>query len=223
MPPAPASTVVLVRDCRQGIEVYLLRRVTSMAFAPSMHVFPGGRVDDRDYDVAVSFAGPHDENVRLAARAGADEPLLRALYVCAIRETEEESGVVLALAADDGGLLIDAAAMPIIDHWITPEIEPRRYDTRFFAAVLPVEQGARLTTTEADRADWVLASTAVELFEAGQMAMMPPTITVLRYVSGFDRCEEMLADGAGRPVVPILPILTRNEDGSIDWRLGDRA
>ncbi len=223
MQPAPASTVVLVRDGRLGIEAYLLRRVTSMAFAPSMHVFPGGRVDPRDFDVRVRFLGADDEHVRLAARAGADESLLRALYACAIRETEEESGVVLVETDDAGGLVIDASALPIVDHWITPETEPRRYDTRFFAAVVPAEQGAWLATTEADRAEWIPAVTAVERFEAGQMAMLPPTITVLRYLSEFNSCDEMLVHAADRPVVPLMPTITINDDGTFEWRLEDPA
>lgn len=190
-----------------------------MAFAPSMHVFPGGRVDARDFDVAVSFAGPASESARLARRANADESLLRALYACAVRETEEESGVRLAAVDSDGALLIDAAQVPIVDHWITPEIEPRRYDVRFFAALAPAGQDARLTTTEADHGGWVAAVTAVERFAKGDLAMLPPTITMLRYLSEFDDCGSMLAHAASRPVVPLLPIISIHEDGTFDWRL----
>ena len=60
VPPAarPAATVVLLRDSPHGVEAYLLRRVTTMAFAAGMHVFPGGTVDPRDADTALQWAGP---------------------------------------------------------------------------------------------------------------------------------------------------------------------
>ena len=74
-PVAPAASVILLRDGQAGLETYLLHRHARMAFAPSMVVFPGGRVD------------PADES-------GGRDPILR----CALRETAEETGVVLAEA-----------------------------------------------------------------------------------------------------------------------------
>jgi 8-oxo-dGTP pyrophosphatase MutT (NUDIX family) len=104
----PAASVILLRDGEAGLETYLLHRHARMAFAPSMVVFPGGRVDEVD------------------ASDGGD-PIRR----CALRETSEETGVVLT----ETGLLPWA-------HWITPEIEPRRFDTTFFVAAMPDDQEA---------------------------------------------------------------------------------
>ncbi len=196
-----------------------MRRATTMAFAPRMHVFPGGRVDSRDYEIDVTFVGPDSEARRLARRASAHESDMRALYACAVRETQEETGVVLALAGVDGGIVIDAAVMPIADHWVTPEFESHRYDVRFFAALLPAGQDAQLTTTEADHADWIPAAAAVEKFDAGGMAMLPPTITMLRYLAGFGDCAGMLADAGARNVVPLLPVRTNHDDGTTTWAL----
>ncbi len=84
------------------LEVYLLRRQTSMAFAGGMSVFPGGGVDPRDFDIETAdhWAGPAPEV--WAERLGTDEPLARALVCAAVRETFEESGVLLAgPSADD--------------------------------------------------------------------------------------------------------------------------
>jgi 8-oxo-dGTP pyrophosphatase MutT (NUDIX family) len=105
---APAATVILLRDGPSGLATYLLHRHARMAFAPSMVVFPGGRVD------AVDDSGEAD-------------PIRR----CALRETSEETGVVLT----------DTDLRPWA-HWITPEIEPRRYDTTFFVAAMPDDQEA---------------------------------------------------------------------------------
>ena len=98
----PAASVVLLRDSEIGLETYLLHRHARMPFAPSTVVFPGGRVDPADHD-------------------GLD-PIRR----CAIRETAEETDVVLA----------EVDLHPWA-HWTTPEIEPRRYDTWFFVAAMP--------------------------------------------------------------------------------------
>jgi 8-oxo-dGTP pyrophosphatase MutT (NUDIX family) len=106
--PRDAATVVLLRPGARGPEVYLLRRQTSMAFAGGMCVFPGGGVDPRDYateggaDELVErglWAGPSPSE--WAARLGVDEPKARALVCAAVRETFEESGVLLAGAGPD--------------------------------------------------------------------------------------------------------------------------
>lgn len=104
--PRNAASVVLVRDPRtapevsQGaLEVYFLRRVAGMAFAGGMAVFPGGGVDQRDFPEGdsgddIGWAGPSQQE--WAARLGTDTDLARALVCAAVRETFEESGVLLA-------------------------------------------------------------------------------------------------------------------------------
>ncbi len=92
--PRNAATVALLRAGSGGPEVYLLRRHGGMAFARGMHVFPGGGVDPRDDDAAVGWAGPAPED--WAERLRVDVALARALVCAAVRETFEESGVLLA-------------------------------------------------------------------------------------------------------------------------------
>jgi 8-oxo-dGTP pyrophosphatase MutT (NUDIX family) len=92
--PRDAATVVLVRSGDEGLELYLLRRHVSMEFAGGMCVFPGGGVDPRDFDHTVAWAGPSP--AEWAARLGVDEAKARALVCAAVRETFEESGVLLA-------------------------------------------------------------------------------------------------------------------------------
>jgi 8-oxo-dGTP pyrophosphatase MutT (NUDIX family) len=92
--PRDAATVVLLRPGSRGPELYLLRRQISMAFAGGKCVFPGGGVDLRDFDAAVAWAGPSP--AEWAERLGTDEGKARALVCAAVRETFEESGVLLA-------------------------------------------------------------------------------------------------------------------------------
>lgn len=100
--PRDAATVVLMRDAAgdaadgSGPEVYLLRRQVSMDFAGGMCVFPGGGVDPRDFDsqIADAWAGP--SAAEWARRLGVGEDEAVALVCAGVRETFEESGVLLA-------------------------------------------------------------------------------------------------------------------------------
>ena len=98
--PRDAATVILMRPGSAGQpEVYLLRRQRSMAFAGGMAVFPGGGVDHRDDDATVAWAGP--SAAEWAASLGTSEDHARALVCAAVRETFEESGVLLAGTSAD--------------------------------------------------------------------------------------------------------------------------
>ena len=97
--PRDAATVVLMRPSEEGPSVYLLRRQTSMAFAAGMCVFPGGVVDPRDFDASVGWAGPSP--AEWAGRLRTDEATALALVCAAVRETFEESGVLLAATRPD--------------------------------------------------------------------------------------------------------------------------
>ncbi|CAN5460518.1 hypothetical protein BH09ACT12_BH09ACT12_10510 [soil metagenome] len=95
--PRQAATVILLAEAdspADGPEVYYLRRQVSMDFAAGMAVFPGGGVDKRDFDAEIAWAGPSP--AQWAERLGCEEHLARALVCAAVRETFEESGVLLA-------------------------------------------------------------------------------------------------------------------------------
>lgn len=99
--PRDAATVILLRPSASGPEVYLLRRQRSMAFAAGMAVYPGGGVDPRDSELPdTAWAGPSPAS--WAARLGCTEAETRALLCAAVRETFEESGVLLAGSAESG-------------------------------------------------------------------------------------------------------------------------
>ena len=167
--PRDAATVILIREDASGIEAFLLRRTAELEFAPGAYVFPGGSVDARDADPGVEWAGPGPAD--FAALLDVSPDRARALVCAAVRETFEESGVLLAgpspdelagdstvLAADRHALLTGSASLAEVlgrrglilrtdlltpwARWITPEVSPRRFDTWFFAAALPPGQTA---------------------------------------------------------------------------------
>jgi 8-oxo-dGTP pyrophosphatase MutT (NUDIX family) len=114
--PRDAATVMLLRPAGGpdapaggGVEVLMLRRVAAMKFAPGAYVFPGGSVDPADFGSAVGWHGP--DPAEFGARLGASPEMARALVCAAVRETFEESGVLLA-GAPGGGPLANPAGPP---------------------------------------------------------------------------------------------------------------
>ena len=237
-PPVPrdAATVILLRDGVGGLEVFLQRRVAAMAFAAGMTVFPGGGVGNLDADASVSWAGP--PAAEWAEWFGGTESLARALVCAAVRETFEESGVLLAGTADavvsdaarytharqtlvsgelslaaflaESGLTLRADLLRPWARWITPIQEKRRYDTRFFVAVLPDGQHADGATTEAESSGWHRPQDALADAEAGRCRLLPPTKHTVRELAGFSTAAEAFA--VQRKITPILPRLVRDGD-----------
>ena len=241
-PPRDAATVALVRDDPGGMQVYLLRRVRGMAFAGGMHVFPGGSVDPADATGEIGWAGPSPAT--WAADFGTTEPLARALVCAAVRETFEESGVLLAGSSGDDlladvstdeweakrvaletrqhslsellarpGLVLRSDLLRPLAHWITPEVEPKRFDTRFFLARLPEGQVTRSAGTEADQRLWVRPADAIEQ----ELTMLPPTRAVLAELSAYDDVDAALA--AKRSITPVLPKLLVGDDDRLVFLL----
>lgn len=236
VPPRAAATVALLRDHPEaGLQVFMLRRAASMVFAPGAYVFPGGSVDPRDGDHSTAWAGPSPREWGAAFDAG--ETLARELVCAAVRETFEESLVLLAGPAEDSvvgdtrGAEWEAARQALLDrslslagflerhglvlrsdllrpwsHWITPLVEVRRYDTRFFVAAVPPGQDARDVSSEADRVAWVRPRDAAEAGRRGEMVMLPPTVVTLTELGAYDTVAEVLA--ARRVIRPLLPEAT---------------
>ena len=230
--PRDSATVMLLRpapgDC--GLEVYMLRRKQSMPFAPGAYVFPGGSVDTRDADADVAWSGP--DVTEWARWLGSTPALASGLLCAAVRETFEESGVLLAGASPDDGTVppaedLEPDRLALLDRslslagllarrglvlrsdllkpwarWVTPELESRRYDTRFFAAVLPERQRTREIRDEADEFAWLRPPDVLAAAGRGEVALMPPTAVTLAELAA---CPDVTAALAPRQVSPVLP------------------
>jgi 8-oxo-dGTP pyrophosphatase MutT (NUDIX family) len=230
--PRDAATVMLLRQRVTGLEVYMLRRKRTMAFAPGAYVFPGGSVDPRDADEQVAWAGPD------AAEWGrvfdAPPSLAMALVCAAVRETFEESGVLLAGVSADSvvadttsdeweadrqalldrsvslaellarrGLVLRADLLRPWSRWITPVIEPRRFDTRFFAAALPAGQRTRDVGGEASEVAWLPPGDALAAGKRGEIRLFPPTAVTLSELADCRDLDTVLT--GPRQVAPIIP------------------
>ncbi|MEO9223560.1 MAG: hypothetical protein ABI276_01060 [Acidimicrobiales bacterium] len=117
----------------------------------------------------------------------------------------------------DEGLLVDCRAMHYVAHWITPAGEPRRYDTRFFLAAAPDGQHAVHDGHEAVATRWVSAEQALEGNAAGQLAMLPPTVALLRWLAPYPTVAAALAAAAAIGEVPTIEprIVGRAKDARI--------
>lgn len=246
-PPVPAhdaATVMLLREGGRGVEVYLLRRVVSMAFAAGMYVFPGGRVDARDGDTEIGWIGP--PRTEWAAALGVPPDTAAALVCAACRETFEESGVLLAgesahdVVADTTGDDWEADRAALVDRslafaallyrrglvlrtdllrawsrWVTPRLEPRRFDTRFFVAALPEGQRTRDVGGEADRVAWLRPADALDGKKRGEIRLMVPTESTLMELADYGSVADVLAAAEQRTIAPVQPELEFTDDGAV--------
>lgn len=240
--PRQAATVLLLRDGLPGLEVYLLRRTKGMPFAGGMTAYPGGGVDERDGDTEIGWAGPSpaewasafgcDERVaRELVCAAVRETFEEAGVLLA---GTDGGSVVPDVSGDDWeeqrqallsrelsltellagrGLVLRSDLLRPFAHWITPPVEPRRYDTKFFVAALPVGQEARHVSGEADEANWLTPSVALAEMSAGVRPMMPPTIHTLGQLDRFSDVAGALAGSPPDPMEPISPTFEEAADG----------
>ena len=237
--------MLLLRDGVVGMEVYLLRRTRGMPFAGGMSAYLGGGVDDRDGDTDLAWVGPPPADWAAAFCCG--ERLARQLVCAAVRETFEESGVLLAGPPDGSGVVPDVSGedweaqrcallahelslaellagrglalradlLRPFAHWITPPPERRRYDTKFFAALIPTGQAARDVSGEADEAGWTTPGAALQENAAGTRPMLPPTLHTLGQLAPFPDAAAALAGSPPAPLEPIMPTFADDPGGRV--------
>ena len=237
--PVDASTVLLIRNSDNGIEVFMVVRHRNADFAGGALVFPGGKVD------------PGDDDPDLEGRRGMKGSLpqrLMALRVAAIRETFEEASVLLArergnadlLGPDRQAMIVekyrdtlyegDVSMTEIVDaedlelacdqlipfaHWITPERVPKRFDTHFFLIPAPHKVDAQHDGTESVGSVWITAKAAIADAQAGQRSVMFPTRMNLNVLGQSATVTEALAAASAREVVTVMPKAEKVEGGRI--------
>jgi 8-oxo-dGTP pyrophosphatase MutT (NUDIX family) len=147
--PRPAATLIILDHSGERSKVLMGRRHHGHKFMPGKFVFPGGRVDPADRQIAVTHALHPEVEAKLNKRRVKTSPALaRALALAAVRETFEETGLVLGAKSDKAaramppgawadyaahGLTPNLTAFHFITRAITPPGRSRRFDTTFFA------------------------------------------------------------------------------------------
>lgn len=245
VPARPASTVILLRPA-DPFEVFLVRRSDSIAFMGGAHVFPGGRVDDADRldDIDALSVG----SAAAAARMP-DVPREVAIahHVAAVRELFEEAGVLLARPLDARSLPpleqhrrdLLTGAVPFADivrrerlqlafdelayfaHWVTPEIETRRFDTRFFIARAPDGQTPVHDARETSHSEWLPPLDAIDQCRREMISLPPPTWTTLSMLARFRSVDEALGWARHKPIPRVQPRFERRGEQTLLFYPGD--
>ncbi len=222
--PRPAATVVVLRPGPRGPEVLLLQRSQRSGFFPHAWVFPGGRVDPAD---------------ALAPTEGAIDglpPEAVSFAVAAVRECFEEAGVWLghgrppddlrdrlnarrATLAEAPDLVADLERLEQWAWWITPAVEPKRYDTRFFVTAVSLDEVAHAAHDSRETVDcrWLRPADALA---AGDVFLAPPTFRTLEELAALVEETDgdlgaVMAAARDRRVMPIQPKLERDPAGAV--------
>jgi 8-oxo-dGTP pyrophosphatase MutT (NUDIX family) len=191
--PRPAATLILVRSGGRhadGLETLMVQRNPAARFMPGVWVFPGGAVDDVDRAGTATAADP-------------DEAAHRA---CVVRELREEAGIDLGA---------DAELLPW-SRWITPEVVPVRFDTRFYVATAPPHAKPKPDGDEVIAAEWLAPGGALERGREGGFELAFPTIKHLEGLCDYATAGDALAAARDRRVEPILPRVVGTRE---DWRV----
>lgn len=216
-----AATVMVLRQGDTEPELILLKRSRKVGFFPSAWVFPGGRVDadDHSFPSTGSVQGLDDLDFAVAA----------------IRECFEEAGYWLGTGTPnselrgilnrregylplDGSLVADLDQMRLWSWWITPDTEPKRYDTKFFLCCVDDEQEISHDNEEAVESCWISPRLAVEKHESGEMFMAPPTYLTLLELARFQRVDQIWEAARTKDLSVIQPTHFK-EAGELEIRL----
>lgn len=238
----PASTMLLLRDGPEDLEVFMVERHHKIDFAEGALVFPGGKTETSDGDPRLAA---HCRRADGSAADDLSESEL-AVRVGGIRETFEECGVLLArpkgsehlidasrLAALSDGYreplhrneltMLDFVETERLDlafdrlvhfaHWITPEFMPKRFDTHFFLVDAPADHLAVHDGTESVDSLWTTIPHALDLEKTGQRTIIFPTLENIRKLGRSRNVAQALERAASDPVVTVLPRLEVDEEG----------
>ncbi|TAF74290.1 MAG: NUDIX hydrolase [Curvibacter sp.] len=220
-----ASTVVLLRDTPDGLEVFLMKRSGLSDTFGEAYVFPGGKLDAHDSSSA-ALAALNEPATALAHRLG--EPELHrdtaaALYVAALRELFEEAGVLLSAAphrpagvspADWQAWLaapaanLDATALVPWSRWITPRmaaLSKKRFDTRFFLAMAPHDQIASHDNHETTASIWLKPVEALQRYYRQEIEMAPPQIMSLGHLARYATAADAIRAAQAQLPPCVLP------------------
>jgi 8-oxo-dGTP pyrophosphatase MutT (NUDIX family) len=231
-PPRAAATVVMLRDAPAGLEVFLLKRHGLSDVLAGAYVFPGGKVDleDARLDLEARLDVPAGLLHSALGEPALDKVAAASLYVAALREAFEETGVLYALganaqqAASAGALLregrafdkvlaqlslrLEASRLQPWSRWITPAVggaARKRFDTRFFLAAVPGGQLPRHDNHEAVESMWLTPRAALREYWEGRIELAPPQILSLAHLARHDTVSGALAQARLRPPPLVVP------------------
>jgi 8-oxo-dGTP pyrophosphatase MutT (NUDIX family) len=238
--PRDAASVILVRSVAGKTEALLVRKRADLAFAGGQWVYPGGKLETADLESGMNvtdFAVPanhsspearhklqgllvascreaFEESGVLLARFANGEHCDGAMSERLQMHREEIGRHAAAFTAmlTANGLSVDPSHFIYWSHWITPSIVQKRFDTRFFVAVMPPDQPVRCDTAESTELHWVDLH-EFDLLAGEALIPAPPTRYSLADLAAAVRecgtIDAVLRRERGRHVSPVMPKMAR--------------
>lgn len=214
--PRAAATVVLMRPGADGPKVLLTHRPPTMAFAPDVHVFPGGAVDHGDaHERLAARSALASTDAAIALGGDLDSVAAAATFIAATRELFEEAGVLLGVTssrpetvaaarsallagtrsfaevADELDLRLATDRLVPLSRWVTPPTLPRRFDARFFVAELPEGGAATFEGGEVVAHEWFRPGDALRAMTDARIRLWLPTSTTLQQLEHVTSIEDV--------------------------------
>jgi 8-oxo-dGTP pyrophosphatase MutT (NUDIX family) len=222
--PRDAATLVLLRDTpARTVEVFCVERNKKSRFLGGAIVFPGGRVEDADRDDAWSALVNDTTDTRHLGVAACRETLEEAALLLADAPVSDTD--VLALRArlttdatslrtflTERSLKLDLRALAPLSRWITPKVEARRFDARFFVARAPEGQQGAHDMTETMASFWDTPSNILQRFDRAEIQLAPPTHRTLQILAECTNVEAALSRARASSLAPICPELVQQAD-----------
>ncbi len=231
----PAATLILLRELSPGaLEVFMVVRHHQIDVASGALVFPGGKVEEQDYQLAKEYK----DKCAIPAE-------LLPFAIAVLRESFEETGVLFAKAHDSQDLItadrlegLEHYRQKLVDesisfadclklenltlelnrlspfaHWITPEMASKRFDTHFFVALAPSDQVALHDGEESIDSIWVSPGLLLEQADQGQWKLVFPTRMNVEKLARFDNFNEITAYLEQNPPVTVQPVFIQDDKG----------
>ena len=230
----PSATIIIVREAKNSLETFMVVRHHRIDFASGALVFPGGKIDEQDYEMDIYCEG-----------IKSDDPFDSAYKVGAIREAFEESGILFARPTGSKklisgsrlgelshyrralhsrqitfrdflkkeNLMLACDELTQFAHWITPEMMPKRFDTQFFIARAP-DQAAQHDGDESVDSLWLSPKEALEGNNRGKYTIIFPTRVNIERLGENDSAEEAIAASLKADVRVVLPRLEERNNGT---------
>ncbi|MGL6044431.1 MAG: NUDIX hydrolase [Sandaracinobacteroides sp.] len=211
----PAATVIIARDGASGLEILAIERHAAMGFAGGAIVFPGGKTDPSDQPDGAQFSGfsgldPDDAMARIAAareafeeaaillsRGPAVDPETRAR----LRPLSDRHEISFSDLLSEVGHRLEADTLVPFARWLPPPGFHKRFDTRFYVALLPEGEEMLADGREAVHALWATPAKLLEDADAGRISLLFPTRCNIARLGQFPTAAGLLADTTPPPCI----------------------
>ncbi len=238
-----ATVILLRENSRPPFELFLIRCHRNQSFMGGAFVFPGGALDASDCDPGLAGFVKNGSVEKIVARLNeplTSRETSLGLFFAAVRETFEEAGVLLTESLPDQNalqrftpfrkslhngsltlkdlagnekLFFDLDDLMPYSRWITPAIESKRFDTRFFVAKMPENQKSGHDDVELVESLWLTPEEALKKQIDHEILLMPPTLKTIEELSSYDSIDHVYSALRQRKILPILPQAFETESG----------